>query len=74
MECAEESYAGIDFLSARWNTINAERVAKAHRAGRKVIAWTIDREEELDQVLPLSVDAVASNNPGWLINSIGSGE
>jgi len=73
-ECAEESYAGIDFLSARWNIITAERVAAAHREGRKVIAWTIDREEELNHILPLSVDAVASNNPEWLINSMGSGE
>jgi len=69
-ECAEESYAGLDFLSARWNIITAERVAKAHRVGRKVIAWTVDRNEELSRVLPLSVDAVASNNPEWLIKAI----
>jgi len=73
-ECEEESYAGLDFLSARWNIITAELVEKAHRSGRKVIAWTIDREEELNHILPLSVDAVASNNPEWLVNSIGSGE
>jgi glycerophosphoryl diester phosphodiesterase len=67
-ECAEELYAGIDYLSARWNIITAPRVSAAHQEGRKVIAWTIDREEELNQILPLSVDAVASNNPEWLIN------
>ena len=69
-ECEKESYAGLDYLSARWNIITAERVANAHRAGRKVIAWTIDRKEELCRVLPLSVDAVASNNPEWLIEAI----
>ncbi len=73
-ECEEGSYVGLDFLSARWNIITASRVSAAHQKGRKVIAWTIDREEELDWVLPLSVDAVASNNPEWLVNSIGSGE
>ncbi len=69
-ECLEEEYEGIDFLSARWNTVTAPRVAEAHRAGRKIITWTIDREEELNQVLPLSVDAIASNNPEWLIEAI----
>lgn len=70
IECAEEEYSGIDLLSARWNIISAPWVETAHRAGRKVIAWTIDREKELNHVLPLSVDAVASNNPEWLIEAI----
>ncbi|MEA1927811.1 MAG: glycerophosphodiester phosphodiesterase family protein [Candidatus Auribacterota bacterium] len=72
-ECAEENYSGIDYLSSRWNIITAPRVAAAHRAGRKVIAWTIDREEELNRLLPLSVDALASNNPEWLIEALKSG-
>jgi glycerophosphoryl diester phosphodiesterase len=67
-ESAEEDYSGIDFLSAAWNIITRDRVAAVHRSGKKVIAWTIDREEDLKQVLPLSVDAVASNNPQWLID------
>jgi len=66
-DCSEEEYAGIDFLSARWNTVTDPRVAEAHRVGRKIITWTIDREEELNHIFPFSVDAIASNNPGWLI-------
>lgn len=69
-ECEEERYAGIDALSAYWNIITAPRVAAAHRAGRKVIAWTIDREEDLNLILPLAVDALASNNPEWLIRAL----
>lgn len=69
-ECAEEGYAGIDVLSARWNIVIAPRVTAVHRAGRKVIAWTIDRDRELDRVLPLGVDGIASNNPGWLIGAL----
>jgi glycerophosphoryl diester phosphodiesterase len=69
-ECEEEGYAGIDALSVCWNIVTAPRVAAAHRAGRKVIAWTIDREEELNLILPLSVDALASNNPEWLIEAL----
>ena len=69
-ECEEEGYEGIDALSACWDIITAPRVAAAHRAGRKVIAWTIDREEELNHLLPLSVDALASNNPEWLIEAL----
>ena len=71
-ECAEEKYAGIDSLSVCWNIVTAPRVAAAHLAGRKVIAWTIDREKELYQVLPLTIDALASNNPGWLIGALKS--
>ncbi len=66
-ECADGDYSGLDLLSARWSIITAPRVAAAHRAGRKVIAWTIDRENELEKVVRCSVDAVASNNPAWLI-------
>jgi glycerophosphoryl diester phosphodiesterase len=69
-ECAEEAYEGIDFLSAHWNIITAPRVYAAHHAGRKIITWTIDRGKELNRVLPLSVDAIASNNPEWLINAL----
>jgi glycerophosphoryl diester phosphodiesterase len=66
-ECEEEGYAGIDALSVCWNIVTTPRVSAAHRADRKVIAWTIDREEELNLILTLSVDALASNNPEWLI-------
>ena len=69
-ECEEEGDAGIDALSVCWDIITAPRVAAAHRAGRKVIAWTIDREEELNLILPLAVDAMASNNPEWLIEAL----
>lgn len=73
-ECAEEGYAEIDFLSVCWNIVTAPRLTAAHRAGRKVIAWTIDRDMELDRVLPLGVDGIASNNPGWLIEALKSNQ
>ena len=73
-ECAEEGYAGIDVLSARWNIVTASRLRAAHRGGRKVIVWTIDRDMELDRVLPLGVDGIASNNPEWLIEALKSNQ
>jgi len=69
-ECGDDGYSGLDLLSARWNIITAPRVAAAHRAGREVIAWTISRENELERVISCSVDAVASNNPAWLIETL----
>ncbi|MFH1038095.1 MAG: glycerophosphodiester phosphodiesterase family protein [PVC group bacterium] len=69
-ECADDGYSGLDVLSARWNIITAPRVAAAHRAGREVIAWTIDRKSELERVARCFVDGVASNNPAWLIETL----
>ena len=59
-------YEGLDVLCARWSIVTPEAAERARRAGRAVYAWTIDREEELAPVLAGGVDAVASNNPGWL--------
>ena len=66
----EEGRRDIDILCARWNIVTAYHVETAHQAGREVFAWTIDRAEELDRILPLSVDGIASNNPQWLINAL----
>ena len=69
-ECEKSNYRNIDVLCSRWNIITADRVKKALAAGRKVFAWTIDRREELEKILPLGVNAVAGNNPGWLLKEL----
>ena len=68
--CEETGYKNIDVLCARWNTITAGRVKRARGGGKKVFAWTIDRREDLEKILPLGVDAIASNNPGWLVKTL----
>ena len=69
-ESIASGFENIDYLSARWNIVTSTRVQKAHQAGRKVIAWTIDREKELDEMVKCKVDVVASNNPAWLIETL----
>lgn len=66
----EEELAGVDILSARWNIVTADRVAAARRQGRGVWAWTVGRPEELARVRASGVEALAANDPAWLINQL----
>lgn len=69
-EVDASNFAQTDYLSARWNIVTAERVRRAHRAGRRVIAWTIDGEKELEKMIQCGVDVIASNDPRWLIENL----
>lgn len=70
---AAGGYDGLDVLCARWSIVSEERTSRARAAGRKVYAWTIDREEELRPALAAGVDAVASNHPRWLKERLSRG-
>lgn len=53
------TYRGIRVLTPRF-------VARAHRRGVGVYAWTIDAREEMEMLLDLGVDGIVSDRPDLL--------
>lgn len=49
-----------------------EYVERAHQAGKKVYAWTVDEPEDIDFVLSLGVDAIITNRPAAVRSHIRS--
>jgi glycerophosphoryl diester phosphodiesterase len=45
-------------------------VARVHRAGGKVYAWTVDEPAEVSRLVALGVDAIATNRPGEVLRQL----
>jgi glycerophosphoryl diester phosphodiesterase len=58
VEMAEASSAMIHY-----SVLSAAAVARCHRLGISVFAWTVDERRLLDRVLATGVDGVISNDP-----------
>ncbi|SEN41323.1 glycerophosphoryl diester phosphodiesterase [Actinacidiphila rubida] len=50
---------------------NPGYVARLHRSGHQVHAWTVDRPEDVDLCVRLGVDAIITNRPREVLSQLG---
>lgn len=53
-------------LGARHRVLDERVVARCHRRGRPVLAWTADDERDLQRLVDMGVDAIVTNRPDRL--------
>jgi glycerophosphoryl diester phosphodiesterase len=46
-------------------------VERAHRRGKQVHVWTVDRAEDIELCIELGVDAIITNRPGRVLRALG---
>lgn len=56
-------YSVVSCEDAGWT---AERVASAKAAGLKTVAWTVDRRSSADALIALGIDAITTDDGGYL--------
>jgi glycerophosphoryl diester phosphodiesterase len=56
-----------NFLFALYRFTHTTNVAKAHESGLKIIVWTINKPEEVEEYVKKGVDGVASDKPDILM-------
>ena len=66
----------IDAISVNYLFINQSVVNNAHRSGKKVFVWTVDRSGPMKKMISLGVDNIITNRPDKAVevvdtNSIG---
>jgi len=61
LNIAEELKA--DFLGLHYSLINLSVVKKAHGKGIKILAWTVNEEEDILNMLKIETDAIATDYP-----------
>ncbi|WP_197739858.1 glycerophosphodiester phosphodiesterase family protein [Pedobacter sp. BS3] len=52
-----------DFYSADYTTITADMVKTCHDKGMKVIAWTVDTEQDINRLKALGVNSIITDYP-----------
>lgn len=57
---------GATVLAARWTSVNAGLVRRAHAAGYSLVVWTVDAPAAMRRLIALGVDALATNFPDRL--------
>ncbi len=57
----------IPILSSSGKVLNQANASKARQQGMKVIVWTVDQEEQMEQFLNVGVDGIVTNYPDRLI-------
>ena len=60
----------LDGLSVDWHGVTPEFIEAVHRAGLKLVVWTVDEPEEALRQRRLGVDAVATNKPDVMLKII----
>lgn len=53
----------VDFFSVNYSFVNSEMVIRAHDAGKKVSAWTVNSKKILKQMIDAGVDDIITDNP-----------
>jgi glycerophosphoryl diester phosphodiesterase len=56
--------------SPEYKAVTAELVQQVHQAGMALIPWTIDKQEDLQQIIGLGVDGVITNYPDLALKLI----
>jgi len=51
--------------------VSQELVAGVHKAGRKLVAWTVNRPQEMRSLAELGVDGIISDDPKLLSETLG---
>lgn len=59
--------AGGTHWSSYWSDLNEQSVREAQRLGIKVIAWTVNEREAMNQMLDLGVDGLVTDRPDLAI-------
>jgi len=57
----------IPIISSSGKVLNQANASKARQQGMKVIVWTLDQEEQMEQFLNVGVDGIVTNHPDRLI-------
>jgi glycerophosphoryl diester phosphodiesterase len=55
---------GVAALHPHWSLCTTELVARAHRANRAVVTWTVNDTDEARRLRDLGVDGLISDDPG----------
>jgi glycerophosphoryl diester phosphodiesterase len=61
-------------VNPRYDIVNEAMIDGAHRAGLKLLVWTIDRAARMRQMIAMGVDGIMTNYPGRLTALLGGGE
>jgi glycerophosphoryl diester phosphodiesterase len=56
-------HTAVDFFSIRSNHITRQVVLNAHRAGKEVHAWTVNKTSEVERMKSIGVDCIITDNP-----------
>lgn len=59
---------GFETIVPHYKAVTAEVVAKIHRAGLKVGAWTVNEEAEMRRLLGMGVDRLYTDDPRLLLS------
>jgi glycerophosphoryl diester phosphodiesterase len=60
----------LEGLNVNWQGVTPEFIEAAHRAGLKVIVWTVDEPDEALRLRHLGVDGLATNKPDVILQAI----
>jgi glycerophosphoryl diester phosphodiesterase len=59
----------VAWLIPRIDLVDRKLIEQAHAVGRKVMAWTVNRAEEMQRLTEWSVDAIISDDTNLLVRS-----
>ena len=57
----------IPVLSCRGTVLTNNNISNAHQQGVKVLAWTVNTEDQMERFLAMGVDGIITNHPDKLI-------
>lgn len=63
--------AEFDLLSVNKKLVTKEMVEKAHKNGKEVHVWTVNKEEDMRKLIKLGVDNIITNYPNRLLKILG---
>lgn len=58
-----------DYLSMNDSEITPDLVHKLHKAGMKVLCWTVDSEDVVQYLVSCDVDVIGTNDPLTIVNA-----
>lgn len=61
---------GADYWSSLYTQITPELVDEAHKAGIKVMAWTVNTPQEARHLAEMGVDTIATDRPDVMITTL----
>lgn len=59
----------VDFYSVEQRLITNELVREIHREHRTIYSWTVDKPNNMDDMLKLNVDGIITDRPNILMNA-----
>jgi glycerophosphoryl diester phosphodiesterase len=61
-----------NYLLGLYRFVHTGNVEKAHQNGLKMVVWTINSPEEVEEYIKKGVDGIASDKPDILVNAVAS--